>query len=146
MKLPRHEDYPHFYRMAVRWGDMDQIGHVNNAKFFTYAESARIDYFKSLIASNSSETGGGVILARIACDFLVQLHFPAQLEVGTRVLEIGRSSLQIEHAVFCDDTLHGLLRGTMVWFDYATQRPTPVPESARAFIRAREQGRVREAR
>lgn len=139
------DDYHHVIDLAVRWGDMDMLGHINNAKYFTYAESARIAYFESLVGTDpKSGEGGSFILASIGCDFLVQLHYPAQLEVGTRVTKIGRSSMQIEHAVFSGGVAYGALRATVVWFDYAAQKTLPVPETVRVFIREREQGRVDE--
>ncbi len=145
MKAPAREDYRHVIDLAVRWGDADMLGHINNAKYFTYAESARIAYFESLVGADPrTGTGGGFILANIGCDFLAQLHYPAQLEVGTRVTRIGRSSMQIEHAVFSGDIAYGALHATVVWFDYTTQKAVAVPETVRAFIREREQGRVDE--
>ncbi len=41
----------HVARMPIRWGDMDMMGHVNNAKYFTYIETARIDWFTSIACS-----------------------------------------------------------------------------------------------
>ena len=35
-------DYRHVIDLAVRWGDVDMLGHVHNARYFTYTESARI--------------------------------------------------------------------------------------------------------
>ena len=39
----------HTARLPVRWGDQDPLGHVNNARFFTYFEQARIDYFDAVL-------------------------------------------------------------------------------------------------
>ncbi|WP_375166434.1 acyl-CoA thioesterase, partial [Rhizobium hidalgonense] len=51
------------HTQTVAWGDMDAFGHVNNAMYYRYIESARIAYltqveaFKhglaSVVASNS---------------------------------------------------------------------------------------------
>lgn len=142
---PSRDDYRHVIDLTVRWGDMDMLGHINNAKYFTYSESARIAYFESLVGADpKSGEGGGLILASIGCDFLAQLHYPAQLEVGTRVTKIGRSSMQIEHAVFSDGIAYAALHATVVWFDYAAQKTVAVPNAVRVFIRECEQGRVDE--
>lgn len=142
---PSRDDYRHVINLAVRWGDMDMLGHINNAKYFTYVETARVAYFETLVGRDrKSGKDGGFILASVGCDFLAQLHYPAQLEVGTRVTRIGRSSMQLEHAIFSGGVAHGVLQATVVWFDYALQRTLPVPETVRAFIREREQGRVDE--
>ncbi len=41
-------DARHIEPVTVRWGDMDSMGHVNNAKYFTYCESARMSYFAAV--------------------------------------------------------------------------------------------------
>lgn len=38
----------HLEPIRVRWGDVDSMGHVNNAKYFTYCESARMSYFAAI--------------------------------------------------------------------------------------------------
>lgn len=42
------DTFRHRETLAVRWGDMDAMGHVNNAAFFTYCESARMSYFAAI--------------------------------------------------------------------------------------------------
>ena len=39
----------HVERIAVRWGDMDAMGHVNNTVYFRYMEQARISWFDALL-------------------------------------------------------------------------------------------------
>ena len=34
--------------LQIRWGDMDAMGHLNNASYFRYLESVRIDWLHSL--------------------------------------------------------------------------------------------------
>jgi hypothetical protein len=36
----------HVARIQVRWGDLDALGHVNAAKYFTYFEQARADWMR----------------------------------------------------------------------------------------------------
>ena len=45
---PTRSDFRHWVTVLVHWGDMDAFGHVNNAKYFTYCESARISYFEAI--------------------------------------------------------------------------------------------------
>ena len=33
---------------SIRFGDTDAMGHANNARFLTYCESARIDYWETV--------------------------------------------------------------------------------------------------
>ena len=133
-------------KIPVRWGDVDMLGHVNNVQFFRFAESARIEYFEALVGNDPDFwKTWGFILASIGCDFLAQLHYPAELEVGTRVARIGRTSMQLEHGMFYGDQAVARVQAVLVWFDYIEQRPMEVPERARRFIREIENGQVEES-
>lgn len=137
---PRREDFGHISRIPVRWGDMDALGHVNNAKFFTYDEQARLDYFGA-VAEEVPDfwKSSGIILARIGCDFLAQLRPPVTLEVGIRISKLGRSSMETEGAMFDQaGKLVAVTRGVLVWFDYTQQKSAAIPENVRALIRGRE--------
>lgn len=130
------QQFAYRVQVPVRWADMDSMGHVNNAKFFTYAESSRIAYFDSLLAGETDSVD--FILAHIGCDFISQVHYPATLEVGCRITRIGRSSLEVLSVLFQNEAPVAVVKGVLVWFDYARQQSTRVPESVRARIKARE--------
>jgi acyl-CoA thioester hydrolase len=137
---PKRSDYAFFLTLAPRWGDMDALGHVNNAKFFTYDESVRLDYFAALMKDDPKFWNDyGLILAHIEADFLAQLKPPAVLAIGFRIARIGKTSLRTEAAMFLPgDEVVAVTRGIVVWFDYRTSTPLPVPEVVRAKIRAVE--------
>src|SRR3546814_15084638 len=88
---------------------------------------------------SSDVCSSDLILARIECDFIAQIHHPAQVKFGFRIRRIGRSSMNTEGGLFVDGQLAAVTRGVLVWFDYRSNRTEPVPDSARAFIRSREQ-------
>lgn len=135
----RLADFAHRIELAVRWGDVDMLGHVNNAKYFTYDESSRIEYFEAFGRDDPRMWKDyGLILASIGADFLSQVHYPATLTVGTRITRLGRSSMSTLSGLFVGDRLAAAVRGTLVWFDYVNQKSTPIPEPIRAAIAARE--------
>ncbi len=145
-RQPLRSDFGHHTRIVVRWGDMDALGHVNNAKFFTYDEQARLEYF-AMFASLVPDMWKteGLILARLGCDFLQQLHYPATLDVAFRIAKFGRSSMETECALFEGERLVAVLQGVVVWFNYTAQKSTAIPEAVKAAIRARELLAPREA-
>lgn len=114
---------------------MDVVGHVNNARYLTYDESSRIEYFARMLGGNQTWKGQGIILARIACDFIAQLKHPAEVDAAIRITRIGRSSLNTEGGIFVGENCMARTQGVLVWFDYAAQASCPVPESLRAAIR-----------
>lgn len=136
---PSADDFAYFFEIPTRWSDCDMLGHVNNTRYFTFDESARLDYFDPLIRGDAGFwKERGFIMAHIECDFIAQLHHPSLVRFGFRVERIGRSSMNTVGAMFVGDTLVATTRGVLVWFDYLRNRSGPVPEDVRAFIRGRE--------
>ncbi|MEI9804922.1 MAG: thioesterase family protein [Pseudolabrys sp.] len=127
--VPRLEDYPHRVRDIVRYGDLDPQGHVNNAVFSTYFETGRVAMFRN------PDLGIGVsnatfVLVRTEIDFLRELHWPGDVEVGTALAELGRSSFTVAQTIFFGDTCTAAGRATLVMLDTATRRPRPLtPET-----------------
>jgi acyl-CoA thioester hydrolase len=125
--------FRHWLKIPTRWGDLDALGHVNNAHFFTYDESARVDYFSRLMAGDARFWKEyGLILAHIGCDFVAQLHHPAEVEVGFRVCRLGTSSLTTEAGMFLGDKLVAVTRSVLVWFDYVRQKSLGIGAAERA--------------
>lgn len=135
MKIPQRSEFHHVFRIPTRWSDMDVVGHVNNARYLTYDESSRIEYFGRLLGETQTWKEQGIILARIACDFVAQLKHPAEVDAAIRVTRIGRSSLATVGGIFVGEKCFARTEGVLVWFDYATQAACPIPERLRAAIR-----------
>ena len=125
--------------VQVRFRDLDALGHVNNAVYLTYLESARLAYWlqvtglRDLAAMN-------VILARAEVDYRSPVAFGDQLEIGVRCTSIRRSSLILEQAVV--ETGSGRLvaeaRKTLVHYDYAAGRSSAVPDDLRRQLLAQD--------
>jgi acyl-CoA thioester hydrolase len=128
----------HVEVIPVRWGDMDTMGHVNNAKYFTYCESARMSYFAAIRMPDHRETElQGPALASATLNFRRQMRYPAVIEVFTGVSEIGRSSFKMTYDLVLQGTGERVADGTgvIVWVDYATGKSTPLSEGLKAAIR-----------
>nr|QKW93787.1 acyl-CoA thioester hydrolase [Vitiosangium cumulatum] len=140
-------DFPITVRFPVQWGEMDAYGHVNNARYFSWFESARIAYMArvGLVSPEMQRPDGGVgpIVAATNAEYLRPVVFPAEVVVGARVSRIGTTSLNMEYAV--DDAHTGVryARGgaVLVTLRYPTYEKVPVPAEVRASIEALE-GRV----
>ena len=128
----------HVEPVSVRWGDVDSMGHVNNARYFTYCESARMSYFAAVRMNEHREAEShGPALAAASLNFRAQVRYPADLEVATRVAEIGRSSFKMEYEILYRDTGDRVADGTgvVVWVDYETGKSIPLPEALKEEIR-----------
>jgi acyl-CoA thioester hydrolase len=131
----------HVEPISVRWADMDSMGHVNNAKYFTYCESARMSYFAAVkMLEHREQESHGPALVAAHLNFRRQVRYPAELDVLTRVPEIGRSSFRMEYEIVDRDTRERVAdgHGIVVWVDYATSRSIPLPASLREEIQRYE--------
>jgi acyl-CoA thioester hydrolase len=133
-------DYPVAIALPVQWGDQDLNAHVNNVVFFRWFESARVEYLNRLGMSHWRAGGPGPILASVKCDFKRQVQFPDTVEIGAKVVRLGRSSLTMQNAVASRAQQAIVAEGEsiMVVFDYALHQSVPIPDDLRAAIEGLE--------
>jgi len=119
---------------AVRWGEMDAFGHVNNTVYLSWAEEVRIAHFMQLgfMPSNEKENVGP-ILAAIDCRFRSTLTYPDQMLFGSRLMEIGDDRFTVRHQFLSLDQQKLAAEGEalIVCFDYAQSRKAALPETLR---------------
>lgn len=127
--LPDAAQHVHTADISVRWGDMDAGGHVNNSRFFTYFEEARVDWLRATL-DGSLFTTSGPVLAEASCDFERPLHHPATLAIDVYATPPGRSSLKNIYDATLADAGERVATGTavLVWVDADTGEPVPVPD------------------
>ncbi len=123
--------------MPTRWGDADAIGHINNAMFMRYLESARLDYYSELLdLPVNRPTRQSTILAGIQIDFLGQVIHPTDLVVGTRISRLGNSSFDVDGVIFRveEESPVVVSKAFCVWFNYDENRSQPVPQAVREAV------------
>jgi acyl-CoA thioester hydrolase len=133
--VPRPDDFPHRTVETIRFGDLDRQNHVNNAVFATHFESGRVIILYGeeygLIVP-----GASFVLAHLSIDFLGEMHWPGEVEIGTAVTRVGRSSLGLDQALFVDGICVATADNTLVLVDQATHKPRPFAPEHAARIRA----------
>lgn len=136
-------DYPVVIELEVRWGDMDAFNHVNNVSYLRYFESGRIAYFRALDLAEFFDTDGiGPILADTFCRYKFPLTYPDRISVGVRSRDLGEDRFIQDYIVVSH--AHGRVaatgNGTIVTFDYAAGRKSPIPDVVRSRIAELEGG------
>lgn len=133
------EGYPISARIEVRWKDLDAMGHVNNALYFTYFEIARARYWEEVFGAKTIKDIN-FILASVQCDFVSQTSYGESLEVGIRIPSAGKTSFAFEYEVHAvgDGRLVARGRSTQVLFDYARDAKTPITEAWLVRVEAAE--------
>ena len=149
------QDFPSWYPVQIRFRDLDPLAHVNNTVYFIYFEEARSHYLSQLdpwlkqwpseeedqfkednprIQTGPRGHRFGMLVKEITCTYMLPLVRGDSVEVGVRVARVGRTSYVMEHLIR-DTQEHERIfatgRSVMVWTNYHTGRPHPVPPSLR---------------
>jgi acyl-CoA thioester hydrolase len=133
------DEFRHRTRLDVRLGDLDPFGHVNNAVIASYVEQGRVLYLRDVIGTGADPVSMPFILAMLKIDYLSQVMFSDEVEVGSRVDWIGRSSIGMSHLLINQDSRE-LARSdsVLVAFDYTVEKPMRVPDEWRAILISHE--------
>ena len=124
-------------RMTIRWGDMDAMGHVNNAVYFRYLEQARIEWLTA-IGCAPDPLGEGPVIINAQCSFLKQLKYPGELEIKTFVGQLGRTSFETFHEIRRLDTpelLNAEGAAKVVWVNFPLEKSAPLSDALRARLK-----------
>lgn len=138
MRFDIPDDKKLVYEMVIpiRWGDMDAMGHVNNAVYFRYMETLRIDWFQH-IGVRPEGLDIGPIIVNAFCNFIKQLAYPGDVLARNYVGAIGRSTIDTYATLERVDqpgVIHSVGGATVVWSDFKAQKSVPVPDHIRAMF------------
>ncbi|MDO9023472.1 thioesterase family protein [Zwartia sp.] len=126
-------DFRYFETITLRWADNDSYGHVNNAHYYSFFDTA-VDGFLMHHAMRSVLAGEyQTLVVASECRYLRQVSSPGIIKVGVRLGRLGRSSIVYEVAVFNDEADEAAAQGLFVHVcvNRATQRPVDIPEAFR---------------
>ena len=119
-----------YHPIEVRYGDLDPQGHLNNAKYLTYMEQARIAYIKHLgLWQGGSFFDIGVILADVRVTFKAPILWGQPIQVGVRVHRLGNKSFDLHYTIRDADTQveHASGETIQVAYDYHLAKTIPIP-------------------
>jgi acyl-CoA thioester hydrolase len=118
--------------------DLDAIGHVNNAVFFTYFEWARTLFWFDL-TGGSRPFDVGFIVARAECDFRHQLGMEP-IEICVRIGEMRSTSLDFLHEIRKDGgQVAAAGKVVVVLFDWNTQSKVTISDELRRKVKSLQQ-------
>jgi len=127
------ENYSFWWEENIRWGDQDGMGHVNNVQFARYIEASRIPFLKNLMP-NEDGTPLHFILARLEVNYLVEMHFPGCVRVGTNVSDVGATSVTLSHGLFNKKICSGTGKSIVVHINSKSRRPELISEHLRTQL------------
>lgn len=133
--------------LEVRFGDTDAMGHVNNAVYLTYCESARASYYEavtgrmmlsqadpaSAAAGHPATEDSQFILAEARVTYRAPAFFGETLTIEVRASRVGRTSFTLEYRVTAPESPFGRSRliavgdSILVGYDYTRGEPLSLP-------------------
>jgi acyl-CoA thioester hydrolase len=127
------EGWDFFHVDSVRFSDVDSMGHLNNATFLSFFESARIAYMQSIVENHDPITVGdgvGLIFAEAHINYRSPAFFDEEVKTYIRPRDLKRSSFRTEFLMVSGRDGRVLTEGwgALVGYDYGAQKAAPVPE------------------
>jgi acyl-CoA thioester hydrolase len=126
-------DFPYRTVDKIRYADTDRQGHVNNAVFASFLETARVELLFDPEMPRCA-AGTTFVIARLELDFRLEIRWPGTAEVGTRVVSLGRSSIRLAQAIFQNEQCVATSETVIVVIDEGTRKSTPLTDSARQVL------------
>ena len=123
------------HEVEVRFRDCDPMGHVNNAVYLTYLESARFAWWRSAFGPLGLKEHG-FIVARVEIDYRKPALPGDRLIIRLRVDRIGQSSFAVGYEIVNAKTreLVAEAKSVQVAYDYSQGRTVPLSETLRARL------------
>ncbi len=115
----------------IRFKDLDALGHVNNAVFFTYFEEGRKNFFLKY-SSVLKPSEFGFILAHISCDYLKPVRLTDRLKLRLIVGAIKNKSFVFHYSLMDrkdDSVVFARGESIQVCYDYSRNKSVPIPPS-----------------
>lgn len=131
------DDFRFFHSQEVRYGDIDAQRHLNNARYFTFMEQARIHYLMNLgLWDGGDFEGVGMILAEQKCSYLQPILFGQSMVVGVRISRMGNKSFTMDYIFLEEGGVDPLAHASsiQVAFDYTSQKSISIPDEWRKAI------------
>jgi acyl-CoA thioester hydrolase len=113
--------------------DNDQYGHVNNAAYYSFFDTAINGWLIETVGSDVKVLDALGIVAETSCRFLSEVKFPDLLYVGMRLEKLGKSSVIYELGLFANDADEpsAIGRFVHVYVDPITRKPSAIPAPIR---------------
>lgn len=135
-------EFRFYHPIAVRYGDVDAQRHVNNSRYFTYLEEARIQYIKHLgLWDGSGFDEIGFILVETSCTFKIPIRYGQLIHAGVKTVRLGNKSMELSNVLLDAETGDQMATGRaiLVAYDYTKDESIPIPDRWRMSIKEFEE-------
>jgi len=120
--------------IVVKWGDMDALGHVNNAQYFRYFEQARLAWYHESGYGVLGNTTDGFVIVNNYAEYHKSVTWPATVTVRMAGHSPGRSSFMSTYSLCVNDELYTTAYSKVVWIDTTTNTSIALPTFIRELL------------
>lgn len=123
--------------LDLRWGDCDQLGHINNVYYLEYAQEARLRYFHDM--KDRGAALGPVVVRRTDITFDRPLFYESlAIEVRSSIQHVGNTSFTMRQQIFDREGVqYASIDVVIVVVDLQANEPKPIPEQIRTILEER---------
>ncbi|GAC1379330.1 MAG: thioesterase family protein [Marmoricola sp.] len=142
MSAPRRSDFVVWRHATTRWADDDAYGHLNNARYFEFIDTAVNAHLALALGTDIRKLPHVAVVAEVSCRYFAELGYPTPLDLGLAVERVGRSSVIYRVGIFAadgddpDQPANAEGRFVHVYVDnrQAHRPPVPIPDDVHAVI------------
>ena len=131
--LAERARYKVWSRDVLRLSDLDHQRHVNNAVHPELFTNGRYALIHGRLREFVNPTDA-FALVKITIEYMNEMHYPGEVDVGTLVRRIGKSSVTYGQAIFNNGKCAAVAEAVMVMLDGKTRRPKSLPTTALAEL------------
>ena len=123
-------------KQFVRWDDLDAMGHVNNAKYLTFAQEARFLWATEEFSGAMQETSLiGMVVARAEIDFIAPIYEGRKfVDVEITIRKVGNSSFDMLFTISDEGTVLAKVKTVQVAVNVETMKSRPLTDKEREFL------------
>ncbi|NKF52086.1 acyl-CoA thioesterase [Shewanella sp. WXL01] len=134
--------YPIHTHIPVAWGEMDALQHVNNANYFRYFETARLDFFTQInFLKDLHQSGIGPVVSETNARFKRPVVYPDNLVVGVSVSETQQDRFTMHYHVYSKSQQAVTTQGwaKIVMFNFKTGQKADISPELLDALKTHEQ-------
>jgi acyl-CoA thioester hydrolase len=123
-------------KQFVRWDDLDAFGHVNNARYLTFAQEARFIWSTEEFSTAMRESSLiEMVVARAEIDFVAPIYDGGRfVDVEISVEKIGNSSFVLLYTISDGGQVFAKLKTVQVAVSMETKKSRPLTDTEREFL------------
>ncbi|GAA1705039.1 acyl-CoA thioesterase [Propioniferax innocua] len=131
------------HHAQIRWGDIDQLGHMNNVVFIDLLQQARALWWQSTPAATDllGPTDGpdgpvGTVVAELQVEWKRPIFLGQQVEVRLGTTQVGAARFTIWYEIIADKEVACLARSLMAVVALRTGRILRIPAGVGDYLRS----------